>query len=92
MKHSILIINQKDNVAIALRDLKPGETVTSSCESTQLSVVEQIPKSHKISLRDIQIGEEIIKYGEAVGISAAVIRKGAWVHTHNLESGQWKAS
>jgi altronate dehydratase len=52
--------------------------------------LEGIPVSHKIALRDISEGEEIIKYGEIVAVSIRDIKKGEWVHTHNLESKRWK--
>ena len=92
MKNSILIINEKDNVAVALRDLEAGETVTSGMGEASLALVEPVPASHKVALRDIKKGEEIIKYGETVGVSTMLINKGCWVHTHNLESGQWKST
>ena len=49
-----------------------------------------IPASHKIALADIAAGAEIIKYGETVALSTRDIKKGEWVHTHNLESKRWK--
>jgi altronate dehydratase len=52
--------------------------------------MEKIPASHKIALQDISVGEEIIKYGETVAVSTRDIKKGEWVHTHNLESQRWK--
>lgn len=92
MKDSILIIHEKDNVAVALRDLEAGETVSPGVDAAALTVLEPVPSSHKLALCDIEKGEEIIKYGETVGVSTTLIRRGAWVHTHNLESGQWKAT
>lgn len=92
MKHAICIIHPKDNVAVALRDLEAGETVTAEGGGMPLTVTEPVPASHKIALADIRKGEEIIKYGETVGVSTGLIQRGAWVHNHNLESGQWKAS
>ena len=89
MKDNILIIDQKDNVAVALRDLKAKETVVSG-DTGRFSLLEDIPASHKLALRDIQAAEEIIKYGEVVGVSTREIKRGAWVHTHNLESERWK--
>jgi len=92
MTTAIFIINRIDNVGVALRDLQEGEKIIV-CEMEQpLIVAEQIPVSHKIALKDIQRGENIIKYGETVGVSDRIIPRGAWVHTHNLESGKWKAS
>jgi len=89
MHDNVLVINGKDNVGVALRDLAAGEDIL--CRGTGgLSAREAIPASHKVALRDIPAGEEIIKYGEVVGVSAQEIGRGAWVHTHNLESERWK--
>jgi altronate hydrolase len=38
-----------------------------------------------VALTDIPEGEDIIKYGEMIGVATAIIRKGQWVHTHNLD-------
>ena len=89
MKDNILIINRRDNVAVALRTLGPGE-MASGTGVEAFPVLEAIPVSHKIALTDIVEGEAIIKYGETVAVSIRSIKKGAWVHTHNLESKRWK--
>ncbi len=89
MSDNILIIHPRDNVAVALRILGVGElAVAKGIEG--LRAVEEIPASHKIALKDISKGEEIIKYGEIVAVSTRDIKKGEWVHTHNLESKRWK--
>ncbi len=88
MKDNILIIHPRDNVAVALTPLKKGETAT--VRGMEFPVLEEIPASHKIALRDISPGEEIIKYGEIVAVSTRQIKKGEWVHTHNLESERWR--
>jgi altronate hydrolase len=89
MQDNVLIINGKDNVGVALRDLAAGEKILCG-EAGGLTAREAIPASHKIALRDIAAGEEIIKYGEVVGVSSQEIERGAWVHTHNVESERWK--
>jgi altronate dehydratase len=55
-----------------------------------LKALSDIPASHKIALADIAAGREVIKYGETVAVSTRDIKKGEWVHTHNLESKRWK--
>ena len=88
-KDNILIIHPRDNVGVALRTLDVGElTLLKGMEG--FPALEKIPASHKIALRDISEGEEIIKYGETVAVSSRNIKKGEWVHTHNLESKRWK--
>jgi len=89
MKPNLLIIHPHDNVAVALCAIGAGETaVAQGIEG--LTAVSDIPASHKIALEDIAAGQEIVKYGEIVAVSTHAIKKGEWVHTHNLESKRWK--
>lgn len=89
MRDNVMIIDERDNVGVALRDLVAGEEII--CRGVEgLTAREAIPASHKVALCAIAAGEEIIKYGEVVGVSAQEIGRGAWVHTHNLESERWK--
>lgn len=89
MKPNLLIIHPRDNVAVALSALAAGDTaVAPGIEA--LTALADIPASHKIALADIPAGGEIVKYGETVAVSTRDIKKGEWVHTHNLESKRWK--
>ena len=54
-------INPDDNVAVALQDLPKGEAV----EGVTLSM--DIPRGHKIVLRDLKAGDNVIKYGFPIG-------------------------
>ena len=54
-------INPSDNVAVALQDLSKGTRV----EGVTLSM--DIPRGHKIVLRDLKAGEHVIKYGYPIG-------------------------
>lgn len=87
MASQAIIIHHRDNVAIALRDLKSGETVRLA-DGRSLEILMDIPYSHKVALANIAIGEEIVKYGENIGRASEAIRKGEWVHTHNLTMEQ----
>ena len=89
MKANVLIIHPRDNVAVALRPLTAGEMALADGRDP-FAVAEDVPASHKIALRDIAPGEEIIKYGETVAVSTRAITPGEWVHTHNLETKRWK--
>ncbi|MCQ2792548.1 MAG: altronate dehydratase family protein [Bacilli bacterium] len=46
----------------------------------------KVKLGHKVALRNIKKGEQVIKYGEVIGIAKANIKKGDWVHSHNLVS------
>ena len=54
-------INPADNVAVALQDLSKGAVV----EGVTLSM--DVPRGHKIVLRDLKAGENVIKYGFPIG-------------------------
>lgn len=87
-KQIAFVISQKDNVATALSAIVPGKTelygdlTGDSC----MEAVEEICKGHKIALRDIEPGEDIIKYGVRIGRSTQFIKKGSWVHLHVMKS------
>lgn len=80
MSKKTIIINPLDNVAVALCDLKKGEVHEG------VTLVEDITKGHKFTLRDIKKGENIIKYGNPIACATADILKGAHVHTHNVHT------
>ena len=85
MKSNVIIINAADNVAIALADIQSGSQATLP-DGTAVKAVSDIPYSHKIALTDISAGAGIIKYGELIGEAKTEIKKGEWVHTHNLDT------
>jgi altronate hydrolase len=77
---STIILNaDRDNVAIAIRDLEAGDGIAG------IEAREHIPRFHKVALRKIDAGNKVFKYGEIIGIAAEDIPAGAWVHTHNLD-------
>jgi altronate hydrolase len=76
---SVLQIHPNDNVAVALRELAPGE------QTTGVRVVERVAAGHKVSLSFVPRGGEVIKYGYSIGIAQRDIQRGEHVHSHNLE-------
>ena len=78
-----LVLHPDDNVATAVSALAPGEKI--SIDATGITLLEPIPFGHKLALKDIRPGENIIKYGEVIGRATAAIKKGAHVHVHNVE-------
>lgn len=83
-----IIINEKDNVATALRDISANEEITVSVgdKANPFIVREFISFGHKFSVKDIQLGESILKYGEVIGRATKEIRAGIHAHIHNIES------
>jgi altronate dehydratase small subunit len=74
-------------VAVVVRDIAAGETVTVQKESgvLEIAAVTAVPAGHKIALRGFKRGDLVLKYGEVIGGASADIPAGAHVHDHNLE-------
>lgn len=67
-----------DGMEVEVRDKKgASETIT---------VHGDVPYGHKIALRDIAKGEPIMKYGESIGAASHDIKKGDYVHIHNMDA------
>ncbi|MDD7305694.1 MAG: altronate dehydratase family protein [Peptoniphilaceae bacterium] len=79
---SFLKINDKDNVAIAIKDIKKGTNIIDY----NVELVDDIKKGHKFAIRDIKKSEDIIKYGLPIGHAIKDIKKGQWVHVHNTKT------
>lgn len=77
-------IHPLDKVAVALAPLTAGETVTIGEE--QVPLTEDIPQGHKFALQDMTADEPVIKYGYSIGVTKEPVRKGSWVHVHNLKT------
>ena len=88
MQEKAILIDKKDNVATALRQLGKGDSIPIAVEDRSVSVVllQDISFGHKFALTDIQQGDAIIKYGEVIGLATKPIRQGEHVHVHNVES------
>jgi len=82
-----LILDPKDNVAVALADLSNGD----ECQVTEDSgarynfqVTETIPFGHKFALTEMNVDDPIFKYGEEIGRMKTALPKGGWIHVHNM--------
>ena len=85
--YKTVMMNPQDKVAIALIDIPAGVQVTVTCQDQTLTVVlkDPIEFGHKFAVNPIQTGEDILKYGEVIGIAMRDIAPGEHVHVHNLE-------
>jgi altronate dehydratase len=87
MEPSALVIEEKDNVAVALEDIPAGTEIVLS-DGRRFAAVDSIPYSHKVALVDMSAGDTVTKYGESIGRAAGNIKMGEWVHTHNLKPAE----
>lgn len=83
-KNSLIVLDSRDNIAIALQELPVNTRIEQDDLQTPLDVKTVIPRGHKIALVDIAKGDPIIKYGERMGHAYIAIPQGSHVHTHNV--------
>ena len=81
---AVMRLSPGDNVAVALRPLKSGETV--ALDGTEIAIRRHIAVGHKFAARTIEKGEIILKYNCPIGTAISRIAPGEYVHTHNVES------
>ena len=81
---SLLLLDGRDDVAVALRDLEAGERLAAG--GGEVDVRQPVPSGHKLALRDLAAGEPVRKFGWPIGAAAARIAAGEHVHTHNLRT------
>jgi (2R)-sulfolactate sulfo-lyase subunit alpha len=62
--------------------LDEDRTITLPC-------TQDIPLGHKVALKDMTVGETVIKYGVDIGKVVQPIRKGAHAHVHNIKTKRW---
>ena len=77
-------LSPPDNIAVALRPLKAGESVT--LDGIVLDIKRNIPVGQKLAAQAIAAGEIIRKYGCPIGIALSAIAPGEHVTANNVET------
>lgn len=82
MHSKVLKLDSKDNVLIALADLRGGEQIIFDSQSYTLE--SNVPAKHKFATEDLASGAGVIMYGVLVGKAVEPIRRGGLLTTRNL--------
>jgi (2R)-sulfolactate sulfo-lyase subunit alpha len=88
---AFLTHREGDLVGVAVRDLDPGPVqgaYLSGTDSISVRLNEAIPLGHKVALADIAAGQDVIEYGQRVGVATRDISRGDHVHIHNVRSAR----
>jgi altronate hydrolase len=72
-----------DDVAITTGDVTAGTPVDVGGQ--QVTVRDDVPRGHKLAVRDLGAGVPVRRYGQVIGFTRAPVAAGAHVHLHNLE-------
>jgi altronate hydrolase len=82
--NDLLVLRDGDDVAVATRDLAPGDEVGAPGAGAVV-VRDAVPRGHKVALRPVARGATVHKYGQVIGVATADIAPGDHVHTQNLD-------
>ncbi len=85
----LIVIDLKDNVATALKNLSARSIARITGPSSSLDwlpLAEEIRLGHKAALRAVANGDLVIKHGVPFGRATADIAPGEHVHVHNVLS------
>ena len=81
---SILKINPADNVVVAIQPQSAGAVIT--VDGKKITVLEDVPAGHKIAIKDLAEGENVIKYGFPIGHAKEAKAAGSWMNENNIKT------
>lgn len=77
-------INPADNVAVAIHDAEAGTGF--SIDGVQVTAKVRIPAGHKMALRDLSCGQDVVKYGFPIGHLLQDVQQGGLIDHSNLKT------
>ena len=83
-KTTVIKINPADSVVVCLEEKHTGDVIT--VDGTEITVQQDTPAGHKVLIRDVKEGDNIIKYGYPIGHALHDMKAGEWVNENNLKT------
>lgn len=77
-------INPADNVAVAIHDAEAGTGF--SIDGVHVTAKVRIPAGHKMALRDLSCGQDVVKYGFPIGHLLQDVPQGGLIDHSNLKT------
>ena len=93
MIHCVLH-DPRDSVAVVVVEgvaagMKLTGLVLDEDRTLTFDCVQDIPLGHKVALKDMAVGDTVIKYGVDIGKVVAPILLGQHAHVHNIKTKRW---
>lgn len=82
MDKSVLQLDLRDNVLVALKALEPGDIVRYGENS--VTVTQPVPIKHKVALADLKPGDLVYLYGMVVAEATEAIPRGGVISTRTV--------
>ena len=81
---TFLKINPADSVVVCLVPKQKGDVIV--VDGMEILLAQDVPAGHKVLIRDVREGENIIKYGYPIGHARQDMKAGDWVNENNLNT------
>jgi len=88
MSKNYVQIDPKDNIIVAITNLKKG--IVTIINEIEIILKEDIKGKHKFALNDFNIGDEIFMYGVLIGKAMLPIQQGEAITTENIKHASAK--
>ena len=89
------VVHEPDDCVgvIVVEGVKKGDKLNGWVMDGNLSIdfetLSDIPIGHKIALKDLAVGDTIMKYGTDIGKVVQPIKRGEHLHVHNVKTKRW---
>jgi (2R)-sulfolactate sulfo-lyase subunit alpha len=78
---------------VVVEGVRAGQALTGLIldedRTISLGCIQDIPLGHKVALKDMNVGDTVIKYGIDIGRVVAPIKAGQHAHVHNIKTKRW---
>jgi (2R)-sulfolactate sulfo-lyase subunit alpha len=78
----VVVETVKAGNPLAGLDMETGQALS-------IDALADIPLGHKIALKDLALGDTVLKYGHDIGKVVAPAKAGDHVHVHNMKTKRW---
>lgn len=90
----VVLHDANDSVAVAVVEgIKAGTELNAwimdEDKVITLPCRQDIPIGHKVAMRDMVVGDTVMKYGIDMGKVVAAIKAGEHAHVHNIKTKRW---
>lgn len=90
----LLVHDKDDNVGVVVVEGLTAGTdmlcvVTHDNTDFRLTAKADIPIGHKVAVKELKVGDTVMKYGEDMGKMIGDAAVGEHVHTHNCKTKRW---
>ncbi len=79
-----LKINPADNVVVAIQAITKGTVL--NIDGKSIIALDDVPAGHKIAIKDLAAGEDVVKYGYPIGHAREPKPAGSWMNENNIKT------